>query len=149
MKSSAGWIVALVSGLLAMVSPRAFSQAPDGASQLDVSAAYRPAQNAMPVRAALNQFSSALATRDADKLQAAGVKPASVKRWRKFFRENPRATVLDLCPASELNVSVDTATWTCTETVTIIFDGKPLSFPHVIHFTFARNNGTWLVADRR
>lgn len=132
-----------------MVSPHGFSQAPDGAAQLGTSAAYRPAQNAVPVRAALNQFSSALATHDPGKLQAAGVKPASVKRWRKFFRENPRATVLDRCPASDLTIDDDTATWTCTETVTIIFDGKPLSFPHVIHFTFARNNATWLIADRR
>jgi hypothetical protein len=60
-----------------------------------------------------------------------------------------RALVLDHCPASELTTSYDTASWSCTETVTIIFDGKPLSFPHVIHFTFARNNGTWMVAGRR
>lgn len=150
MKSPAGLIFALVSGLLAVVSPRAFSQTPEyDAPQLAPTAAYQPAQKAVPVRAALNQFSSALAMHDPDKLQAAGVKPASVKLWRKFFHENPRATVLDRCPASELTISDDTAAWTCTETVTIIFDGKPLSFPHVIHFTFARNNGTWMIADRR
>lgn len=150
MNSPAGLFVALISVLLAIVSPCAYSQAPRyGADQLAAPAAYQPRENAVPVRAALNQFSSALATHDPDKLQAAGVKPASVKLWRKFFRENPRATVLDRCPASELTISDDTATWTCTETVTIIFDGKPLSFPHVIHFKFARNNGTWMIADRR
>ena len=150
MKSPAGLIFALVPGLFAMVSPRAVSRAPGyGVAQLAASAVYQPAESAVSVRAALNQFSSALATHDPDKLQSAGVKPASIKRWRKFFRENPRATVLDRCPASELTISDDTATWTCTETVTIIFDGKQLSFPHVIHFTFTRNNGTWLIADRR
>lgn len=132
-----------------MVSPHGSAQAPEGAAQLDASAAYRPSGKAVPVRAALNQFSSALATHDPDKLQAAGVKPASIKRWRKFFRENPRATVLDRCPASNLAIFDDTATWTCTETVTIIFDGRPHSFLHIIHFTFARNNGTWMIADRR
>lgn len=150
MNSPAGLIVAVVSGLLAMVPPHAFSQAPGyDAPQLSAPAAYQPVPKAVPVQAALNQFSSALATHDPDKLQASGIKPASIKRWRKFFRENPRATVLDRCPPSDLSISEDTATWTCTETVTIIFDGKPLSFPHVIHFTFARNNGTWMIADRR
>lgn len=150
MNFPAGLFVGLVSGLFAMVSPHAFSQASGyGAAQLAASAVYQPAENADSIRAALNQFSSALATHDPDKLQSAGVKPASIKRWQKFFRENPYATVLDRCPASELTISDDTATWTCTETVTIIFDGKRLSFPHVIHFTFARNNGTWLIADRR
>lgn len=150
MRAPAGLFVVLVSGLLAIVSSHAVSQAPGyAASHPAAPTEYQPSEKAMPVRAALNQFSSALAAHDPELLQAAGVKPASIKRWRKFFRENPRATVLDHCPASELTIDDDTANWTCMETVTIIFDGKPLSFPHVIHFTFARNNGAWLVAGRR
>lgn len=152
MRSPAEVVVAvfLGVGLPSMAPPTVHSQASGyGASAVAASAPFRLVDNAVPVRAALNQFSSALEMRDLGRLEAAGVKPASVKLWQKFFRENPGATVTDQCPASELTISGDRAAWTCTETVTIIFEGKPLSFPHAIHFSFARNNGAWIVADRR
>jgi hypothetical protein len=152
MKSAAGMVVAVLSlvGLLVMVPLNVFPQAPGyGMNPVSKSAVYQPVDAAVPVHAALDQFDSALAAHDVDKLQATGVKPAGVKLWQKFFRENPGATVTDRCPASELTVSDDTASWICTETVTIIFEGKPLAFPHVIHFTFARIDGNWIIADRR
>lgn len=100
------------------------------------------------VEAALSQFNYALAMHDVGMLQVAGVNSASAKLWDKFFSENPLATVSDDCPVSELFVSEDAATWTCTETVTIIAAGKPRAFYHVIRFRFGRNHGIWKVADR-
>ncbi len=101
------------------------------------------------MRSALNQFDNALALHDVDLLESAGVKRADAKRWQKFFKDNPHATVTDQCPDSDLLISDNTATWTCTETATILSEGKPRAFAHVIRFTFARNNGIWTVADRR
>lgn len=153
MKSARLFLVILSEAcLLAMAVPNALAQTPRYAANsftASDSVSYQPTQKVTPVQAVLNQFDDALATHDIGKLQAAGVKSASAKLWQKFFRDNPRATVTDNCPASELFLSDDTASWTCTETATIISNGKPRSFVHVIRFTFARNNGTWLIADRR
>ena len=152
--NSTRWFLAMLSGvgLLAMAAPKTLSQTPAHGESLfsaSESAMYQPAQKAVSVQAALDQFDNALALRDVGRLQAAGVNPADAKRWRRFFRDNPRATVTDLCPVPYLLISEDTASWTCTETATIISEGKPRSFAHVIRFTFARDNGTWTVADRR
>jgi hypothetical protein len=150
----AGFFFATVSGivLFAMAAPGASSQEPGfGARSFSASdaPAYRSWEEAEPVQAALNRFDYALAMHDVGMLQAAGVKRSTAKLWQRFFSDNPRATVTDRCPASELSISYDTGYWTCTETVTIISEGKPKAFEHIIHFTFARKRGTWLVADRR
>lgn len=150
----AGFFFATVSGiaLFAMAAPNGLSQEPGfGGNSFSGSdaPAYRSWEEAVPVQAALNRFDYALAMHDVGMLQAAGVTRSSAKLWQRFFSENPRATVTDRCPASELSVSYDTGYWTCTETVTIISEGKPKAFAHIIHFTFARKRGTWLVADRR
>jgi hypothetical protein len=79
----------------------------------------------------------------------AGMKPQQAKLFQSFFKDNPTAKVSDDCPSSLLGISGDTATWTCTETTTIISGGKPLSSQHGIRFTFARKNGAWTIADRR
>jgi hypothetical protein len=151
---SAGFVLTILSGvgLLAIAAPIALSQTSGYAGNSFAaadSAVYLPAEGAVPVQAVLDRFDDALAKHDIEKLQAAGVKRSSAKLWQRFFRENPEATVTDNCPASELTISNDRATWTCTETATIISDGRPRSFVHVIRFIFARNNGTWLIADRR
>ena len=140
---SFGLILALVSaaGLLAMAAPNAFAQASGYTVKLlsaSESATYQLAEEAVPVRSALNQFDSALAMHDVEKLQAVGIKRVSAKGWQKFFKDNPRATVTDYCPVSELFISDDTANWTCTETATVISEGKPRPFVHVIRFTFAK-----------
>jgi hypothetical protein len=150
----AGWFLTLLCefGLLAMAAP----QVPSQASRHDVdplpateAAAYPAWNDAVPVQAVLHQFDSALAMHDVGMLQAAGVRRADAKRWQEFFRNNPRATVTDQCPLSDLFISDASAIWNCTETATVISEGKPRSFVHFIRFTFARNHGTWMVADRR
>jgi hypothetical protein len=151
----AGWILAMVSALGLLWAPEPMAYAKWGRhahAAMPVSAAgstYAPAPRGFgTVKAALSQFDYALAMHDVGMLQVAGVDDASAKLWDRFFSENPDATVTDDCPASKLFVAEDTAKWTCTETVTIISEGKPLAFLHVIRFTFGRNHGVWKVADR-
>jgi len=150
---SFGWILAVsAAGSLAMAVPNAFSQSSAYSVNLvpaSESVAYQPAEEAVPVQAALNQFDSALAKHDVEKLRASGINAVTAKGWQKFFRDNPRATVTDHCPISELLISDETANWTCTETATVISEGKPRAFAHVIRFTFAKRNGMWMIVDRR
>jgi hypothetical protein len=149
----AGLILAIVSGagLLAVAAPGAFSQRSGyGASSFSSfdSGTYQSAEETAPVRAALNLFDYALSTHDVGMLQAAGVKRKNAKRWQRFFRNNPQATVTDQCPDSSLLISDNKASWTCMETATILSEGKPRAFQQVIRFTFAKDHGTWLVAGR-
>jgi hypothetical protein len=109
----------------------------------------QPMDEAVKVEATLNRFDSALALRDIDLLQAAGINPVTAKRWHHFFKDNPRAEVTDSCPASQLFISGDSAVWNCTETATVIADGKPLPFSLGIRFTFTKSNGEWMISDRR
>lgn len=151
---SAGLIftTACAVGLLAMAASNALSQAPGqdaNSSPEPGSAVYQPTKESGPVQVALDQFDYALATHDVALLQAAGVNEAGAKRWQEFFKQNPRAKVTDRCPVSNLFVSDASAIWTCTETATIISEGKPRAFEHVIRYTFARNQNTWSIVDRR
>ena len=145
-------VVVLAVGLLVVGAANSFAQSPVGGeswlSQPEPTV-YRPTADAFSVRATLDQFESGLALHDVGMLEAVGVKRVSAKGWRRFFRNNPEAKVTDNCPASDLWISGDTANWTCTETVTIISERKPRSFLHIIHFTFAKRNGSWMVAKRR
>lgn len=139
-------------GLFVTATPYALSQKSSyGVSSFSGSddVEYQNWKEALPLEAAMDRFNYALANHDVGMLQAAGVKNSSAKLWQRFFSENPLATVSDRCPVSELMISYDTGYWTCTETVTIISEGKPKPFLHVIHFTFAKKRGVWLVADRR
>jgi len=151
---SFGLVLSLVSavGAVAMAAPITFAQA-SGQGQNWLSASetvtYQPAQEAARVQETLSQFDSALAMHDVGGLQAAGIKRVNARRWQRFFKDNPRATVTDQCPVTALFISDDAASWTCTETSTIISEGKPRSFVHVIRFTFAKSDGEWTIADRR
>lgn len=153
-KSSASILAMLAAfGPLAIVTPAALAQTGHAHPASPVST---PASPFVPaprgfdtVKAALSQFDYALAMHDVGMLQVAGVDRATAKLWNDFFSRNPLATVTDDCPVSELFVSQNTAVWTCTETVTIISEGRPKAFDHVIRFTFGRDHGTWKVADRR
>jgi hypothetical protein len=107
------------------------------------------AEEAARVQAALNRFDSALAAHDLGQLQALGIKPASAKGWQRFFKNNPRATVTDQCPASGLAILGDTATWSCIETATVISEGKLLPYPFAVRFTFTKQDGVWTISDRR
>lgn len=145
-------VMVLAVALLAAAAARATAQEPaysPSAFTNYVPVSYPQADGILPVRAVLNQFDDALARHDVDMLQATGVNRQSARRWRSFFRNNPQATITDDCPASSLSISGNSAHWACTETATIISEGQPRAFVHTIHFTFARNNGMWLVADRR
>jgi hypothetical protein len=104
---------------------------------------------AATVQATLNQFDSAVASRDMGQLQAVGIKPGIAKNWQKFFKSNPAATVSDDCPASTLVIFSDTAVWSCIETVTVISEGKPVPFALGVRFSFVKKNGAWTIADRR
>lgn len=151
---TAGWLLTIASGiaLLATTAPNAVAQNSNQSANsfpAPESAVYQPTKEAGPVQIALNQFDHALAKHDVALLQEAGVSPASAKRWQEFFKDNPRATVTDRCPVSELFISDASAIWTCTETATIISEGKPRAFVHTIRYTFARNLDTWTVIDRR
>jgi hypothetical protein len=138
--SAAGLVAGAASG--SMAQRAVYTAAP-------VTAAWQPTEQAETVQAALYQFDSAVASHDVAQLQAAGIKPGSARGWQKFFKNNPEATVTDDCPASELMMLNDTAVWNCTETVTVISEGKPVPFALGIRFTFARRNGAWTIADRR
>lgn len=150
---SAGLILAMVSGvgLLWVAAPNALSQKPGfGANPDSVpeSTVDQPLPETKRIQAVLNDFNYALSMHDVGMLQATGIDQESGKRWQRFFSENPSATVTDQCPVSELFISVYKALWTCTETVTVVSEGKPKSFVHLILFTFAKKKGNWTVADR-
>ncbi len=147
---SLGFFLALISaaGLLA-TAPSALAQSAVYPAAEPIAAAYEPAEQAATVQAALYQFDAAVASHDVGLLQAAGIKPGSARGWQKFFKNNPEATVTDNCPASGLAMFGDTAIWNCTETVTVISEGKPVPFALGIRFTFAKRNGAWTIADRR
>ncbi|HEU5457425.1 MAG TPA: hypothetical protein VFU68_02285 [Terracidiphilus sp.] len=138
--------------LLAMAAVSAGAQQPAYGSSSFAQfqpVSYPQSDRILSVRAVLDQFDTALARHDIDMLQATGVNRQNARRWRSFFRNNPQATITDDCPVSALYIAGDSAHWACTETATIISEGQPRAFVHTIRFTFARNNGMWLVADRR
>jgi hypothetical protein len=111
--------------------------------------ASQPTGEATQVEAALTQFDSALASHDVTQMRAAGLRSTAAKGWQKFFKSNPEAKVTDDCPVWALTISGASASWSCTETATIISEGRPRQFAQVIRFTFAKLNGEWLIADRR
>ena len=151
MKSLSSFLAVIAAAaLLALAAPPSWSQASNFVSPLgDSSVTVPTAGEAALVQARLNQFNSALASHNVVQLQAVGVKPVSAKRWQKFFKDNPAAHITDRCPVAALTISGDAAAWDCTETATIVSDGKPLSFVHIIHFSFSKQDGIWMIADRK
>ena len=111
--------------------------------------AAQPANESAQVKATLDQFATALASRDMGQLQAAGIESATVKRFQKFFKDNPNAKVTDSCPNSTLFLAEDAAIWNCMESTTLVAQGKAPAFEHAIQFTFAKKNGMWAISDRR
>jgi hypothetical protein len=104
-----------------------------------------------PVQAALNTFSSAFNAHDVGRIRA--IWPAMSAKQAKdldgSFKAAQGLKVAEQCPASTLTISGDRAEWACTEISTYISDGKPVSSPHGMHFTFVRKDGVWIIADRR
>ena len=107
------------------------------------------ASDAAMVQETLRQFDTAVASHDVGQLQDAGVQPVSLKRWQKFFRDNPDATVTDHCPIASLFIMDDTAMWNCIETTTIGSGKNKLPMEHMMHFAFTKRNGAWTITERR
>jgi hypothetical protein len=106
------------------------------------------ASDATMVQEQLRRFDTALASRDMVRLEATGIQPLSLKRWQRFFKDNPEATVTDRCPIASLFIMDDTASWNCMETTTISSGKKQVAMEHIIHFTFSKKDGAWVIADR-
>lgn len=148
MKLSTYFLAAIaVAGLAATTGARAQKSHVNFASP--VGNACTMTDEAAQVQATLNRFTAAVSAHDVAQMQAVGIKASSAKGWQSFFRSNPRATVTDDCPASTLSILGETATWSCNETATILSEGKPAAFNQVIRFSFARQNGVWVITDRR
>jgi eukaryotic-like serine/threonine-protein kinase len=103
------------------------------------------------LREAVNNFKSAYNAHDMARMQAAwiGLRPQQAKGFQSFFKENPGASVRDDCAPSSLSVAGETAEWTCTETTTIIVNGKPQPNSRPIRFSFVKKNGAWSISDRK
>ncbi|HTW81335.1 MAG TPA: hypothetical protein VME23_17445 [Terracidiphilus sp.] len=150
---SSGFLFSLLAAIvLVALSIGAWSQSPQNGA-VQQAAAYSPSyttvNETLEVQGALDRFTVAVASHDVQRLVAVGIRPSSAKGWQRFFRDNPRATVTDQCSGTNLFISGDTARWSCVETATIISEGRPAQFAHLIRFTFTRTNGEWLISDRR
>ena len=152
MKSSWLFFSLVLAGMMVFSSPRALPQSHQSnlnQQAIAISASYTAGTEATGVQDALNRFVAAVASQDVQQLLAAGIRPASAKGWQRFFKENPRAKLTDRCAVSDLYISDNTANWSCTEVATVISEGKPVPFAHLIRFTFTRTNGQWIISDRR
>ena len=105
----------------------------------------------VPIQQAINGFDAAYNAHDVARIQAAwtGMKPAQAKQLQGFFKDQPSSKVSDSCAGSDLSVSGDSASWTCTETSTFVSGGRTQSHAQSIHFTFAKRGGNWTIVDRR
>ncbi len=145
-------ILIAATGIFSIAQPNALAQTamfiaiPAG---MTTPSTAQPREDATMVQAVLNQFDTAVASHDVRLLQAAGIKPAPAKGWQRFFKDNPEASVTDDCPRSELVISGGTANWYCTETATIVSEGKQVSCTKVIHFTFTKTSDAWIISDRK
>lgn len=101
--------------------------------------------------AVINRFEAAYNAHNLAAMQAVwtGLKAQQLLGLQSFFRGNPGARVADECPLAALTVSAETASWTCTETTTLLVGGKPMSHSQSIRFSFARANGAWTIENRR
>jgi eukaryotic-like serine/threonine-protein kinase len=114
-------------------------------------AAPTPVDEAALIHSAISSFESAYNAHDVGKMQAVwtGMKPAQAKAFQTFFKSNGGSTVSEACPHSALSISGDNASWTCNETSTFNAGGRMKSNAVVIHFTFARQNGNWVIVGRQ
>jgi len=110
----------------------------------------QPVDQSALLQQAVSSFEAAWNAHDIGRIQAiwTGLRPAQAKGLSSFFKDNPGATVSDSCPTSALNISGDTASWTCNETSTYNSGGKMKSNSLAVHFTFARHNGNWTILGR-
>jgi eukaryotic-like serine/threonine-protein kinase len=120
-----------------------------------VASAPTPAAPAPPgdsalVRAALENFSAALSFHNVSAMKAIWptMTSSQEKLFRSFFKNNRNARISDSCDPSSLTISGSSASWACIETTTIMAGGSPVKSEHGIRFTFRKNGGDWIIADR-
>jgi len=116
-----------------------------------VPAAPQAVDPSVAIQQAINSFDGAYNAHDIARMQATwtGMKPAQAKQLQAFFKDQPTSKVSDSCASSDLSVSGDSASWTCTETSTFVSGGRTQSHAQGIHFTFAKRGGSWTIVDRR
>jgi ketosteroid isomerase-like protein len=116
-----------------------------------VPAAPQVVDPSVAIQQAINSFDAAYNAHDIARIQASwtGIKPAQAKALQNFFKDQPTSKVSDSCAGSDLSVSGDTASWTCTETSTFVSGGRTQSHGQAIRFTFAKRGGSWTIVDRR
>jgi hypothetical protein len=108
----------------------------------------QPVDQTALLQAVINNFNAALAAHDVGRMRSewAGMTPQVEKKWQSFFKSLPKARVSESCPAGALNVSGDSATWSCT--ITTLIPGAPAQ-PQGIRFTLAKRNDAWVITDWR
>ncbi len=108
-----------------------------------------PVDQTALLQAVINNFNAALAAHDVSRMHTvwAGMTPQVEKKWQNFFKSLPKAKVSESCPAGSLNVSGDSASWSCT--VTTIIPGASSPAAQGVRFTFAKKNEAWVIADWR
>jgi eukaryotic-like serine/threonine-protein kinase len=113
-------------------------------------AAPSPVDESAGIRQAIATFEAAYNAHDVGRMQAiwTGLTPKAAKTFAGFFKDNPATTVTDSCSPSNLSISGDTATWTCSETNTYKVNGKMTPNNSTVHFAFARHNGNWTIVSR-
>jgi ketosteroid isomerase-like protein len=111
----------------------------------------QPADPTAQIREALNSFNSAFNAADAARMQQAwpSMSGAQLSGFKTFFQQNPGSKVSDDCPASGLTISGDAATWSCTETMTLMTGGKAHPSQHRMLIAFAKKNGSWVIGNRQ
>jgi eukaryotic-like serine/threonine-protein kinase len=108
----------------------------------------QPVDQTALLQAVINNFNAALAAHDVGRMRSvwAGMTPQVEKKWQGFFKSLPKAKVSESCPAGSLNVSGDSATWSCT--ITTLIPGAPAQ-PQGVRFTLAKRNDAWVITDWR
>jgi len=111
----------------------------------------QPADPTSQIRESLNNFNAAFNAADVARMLQAwpGMSGAQVNGFKTFFQQNPGSKVSDDCPASVLTISGDAATWSCTETMTLMTGGKSHPSRHRMLISFAKKNGSWVISNRQ
>jgi ketosteroid isomerase-like protein len=114
-------------------------------------AAPQPVDQSALIQEAINAFDAAYNAHDIGRIQAiwTGIKPAQAKGLQSFFKDQPSSHVSDSCSSGSLNISGDTANWSCTETSTFVSGGRTQSHSQDIRFTFAKHGGSWTIVGRQ
>ena len=111
----------------------------------------KPVDETALVRAAVEKFNAALADHSVAAMKAIWptMNSSQQKGFQNFFKSNRDAKMSDSCSPSSLSIAGDSASWTCSETTTIMANGSPMNSEHSIRFTFKKDGNGWVIEDRR